>query len=209
HSIVDNSQALADGGAERREAAVERRAAFSALVLAKDRASRDIPIWWLFADSPRAGGVIDAIAALDYRVLSRAELLRQPERARRAADGQLFDVLGGFDSVEHALATTALDTDEVVDGTTTADGPCATFTPNAPDGHLTLTGDDLSIRIEATGNAPVEVAARSIADGFHGYPAFTVAPGTSRDLTLRANGMKPWTVRLSSVDAVRACATVP
>jgi len=205
HSIVDNGRALADGGSERREAAVEQHAAFSALVLAGDRASRDIPMWLLFADSPLAGGVIDAIADLDFPVLSRAQLFRQPEHARRAADDQLFTVLGGLDGSGHELASDAPPGVTVTDGTLTRDGPCVTFAPSGPGAHLDLSGNDVAFRIEALGSAPVDVAARSIGEGFEGLPSFTVEPGTPRDVVLRANGLAPWTLRLSSSDPLRAC----
>ncbi|MET0627998.1 MAG: hypothetical protein ABW033_06030 [Acidimicrobiia bacterium] len=206
YSLVNSGEALANGGAERRAAAIKQHAAFSSLVLAKDRATSETPIWWLFPDGPNAAGVIDAVADLDFPVFSSAELLQQPEVARRAADEQLFAVLGGLDLFSRDLASDGLRGLAPVGGTLTSGGACVTFTPNAPDAHLDLTGDEIGVRIEAIGSDPVDVGARSISDGYRGQPSFSVQPGIPRDLALRANGLKPWTLRLRSSDALRACA---
>jgi hypothetical protein len=209
NSIVSNGRALADGGSGRRRAAVDQRAAFSALQLGSQHVDRDVPIWWIYPDSPRSGGVIDAIGDLDFPVLSRAELYGQPEHARRAADAQLFEALGGFDARPRSLASDPPLGAAAVKGTVTTDGPCVTFGPEASGVDVTLSGDEIAVRIEPLGSASIDGAVRSIAEGFRDLPSFTIASTGSRDVVLPTNSLRPWVVRLTSDDAFRACSVLP
>jgi hypothetical protein len=94
-----------------------------------------------------------------------------------------------------------------VDGAQLArDGGCATAIPTAEAAQLLLRGDAVALRIEALGDAPVEVTARSVADGFHDPPFGQVSPGATRMLVLRPSNVAPWTVRLSSPGPMRVCA---
>jgi hypothetical protein len=93
-----------------------------------------------------------------------------------------------------------------IDGAQLArDGGCATVTPTGGTGELSLGGDAVALRIEALGDAPVDVTARSVADVFHDPPFGQVSPGATRMLVLRPSNIAPWTVRLSSPGPMRVC----
>ncbi|HEX5585918.1 MAG TPA: hypothetical protein VFZ17_01285, partial [Acidimicrobiia bacterium] len=205
HAVVGNLDTLADEGASLRATAADQKVRYSALVVARADADRDLPMWF-FPNSFDAGAVIDAISELDYPVFSSDELLQLPERDRHAADDQLYAVLGGGDASPRALTGAEIEPSEAAGGTVARDGACLTFRPSERGAHLTVGGDALGVRVEATGAAPVDVAVRAVAHGFRAEPTFTVAPGASRDLVLRPTGMAPWSARLRATDPFRVCA---
>jgi len=214
HTVVENVHQFSDGSALMGVFARGDRARFSALALAADRADRHVSIL-LAGDSPRAGGVLDATRELHYPLLDADALLRQPEAARQTADGTLFDVLGGSDATTRSTGDRVptggtLHVASTAGGTLAHDGDCITFTASAPGGHVELQGDTIAARVEA-GAAPVEVRARALADTYDTPPVFSnppvrvVAPSDSRDVALRATGVRPWYVRLRTDASVRAC----
>ena len=148
--------------------------------------------------------------------LPRAGAARHPAAARVRAPHRRRHAVGGprrtptRQPVRSPTGPAGLDL-RPVGGTVTGDGPCATITPEAPGGRVTLTADELAVRIEA-GDTPVAVAARSVADGFGPIrtwslpPAFTLAPGATRDLGVRATGIRPWVLRMQSDTPFRVCA---
>jgi len=204
HTVWANLDALENGAAGLRTAATIDKARYSALVLAQQRAGRDVVLTFT---GIRSGELIPAIEELDYTVFTRDELLARPEWQRVWADNTLLAVLGAklrADDPGRPIADVLRVSG--VDGAQLArDGGCATVTPTGGAGELSVGGDAVALRIEALGDAPVDVTARSVADVFHD-PFGRVSPGATRMLVLRPSNIAPWTVRLSSPGPMRVCA---
>ena len=99
--------AALDAGADNLSVfAASDRTRLSAMAHVADRSDRHAPAF--ITDNPlQVGPTVDALAALDYPVYTRVELLRQPEHARRTADGTLWDALGGADTTRATPARTS------------------------------------------------------------------------------------------------------
>ena len=210
HSVAVNLDALRDGARNLEVFAASDRTRLSALVYVADRADRH-GVAFPTINPIRVGPTIDALTELHYPLLTPAEMLREPEHARRTADGTMWAALGGADTTTRPLADETQLALDASGSTVEQAGPCATITPQTASAHSTVTGDELRVRIEA-GDAPVELTARSIARGFGPIgtwsipPSITIAPGSTRDLVVRATGIRPWVLRLDSDAAFRACA---
>ena len=204
HTVWANLDALENGAAALRTAATIDKARYSALVLAQPHAGRDVVLTFT---GIRSGELLPAIEELDYTVFTRDELLARPEWQRVWADNTLLAVLGAklraYDPgrpIADVLRVSGIDGAELA-----RDGGCATVTPTGGAGKLSLDGDAVALRIEALGDAPVDVTARSVADVFHDPPFGQVSPGATRMLVLRPSNIAPWTVRLSSSGPMRVC----
>jgi hypothetical protein len=214
HTLIVNLDALGDGAANLRVFAASDRTRLSALVHVADRADRR-GVAFPTVNPLRVGPTLDALVGLGYPVYPPAEMLRQPEHARRTADGTMWAALGGADTAPGILAdpgtTLAVDAQRGTVAAAPAAGPCDVITPGGGQARATVTADELRVRVQA-GDAPVAVTARSIARGFRPIPTWsippsdTVAPGTTRDYVVRATGIRPWHLRLDSTTAFRTCA---
>ena len=140
---------------------------------------------------------------LDYPIMSPQEILRQPEYARRTADGTLWDTLGGADTTPHQLAdaNAGLDVSPVA-STVDDDGACSAVTPGAPGAHVTVEADELAVRIEA-GDSPVDVRARSVARRLQPDPHVDAPPG-DHPCAGRARATS-WSGRRASARGCCAC----
>ena len=204
HTVWANLDALENGAAGLRTAATIDKARYSALVLAQQHAGRDVV---LTLSGIRSGELLPAIAELDYKVFTRDELLARPEWQRVWADNTLLAVLGRSCApmTPGVRAPTCCRSRASTAPSSRRDGGCATVTPTGGAGDLSLVGDAAALRIEALGDAPVDVTARSVADVFHDPPFGRVPPGATRFLDLRPSNIAPWTVRLSSAGPMRVC----
>ncbi|HEX5587442.1 MAG TPA: hypothetical protein VFZ17_09050 [Acidimicrobiia bacterium] len=205
-SVIDNVRAFSDGRSVLTGFAARDGARFSALMLASDRAARDAAIFRP-TSGPKAGGIIDALTELDFPTLDADALLAQREDAREEADNTIALALGRVVDVGSDATGDPTARDFTVEGsagTLQQDGACLTLTAGGPSGDVTLTGDTIHARVTASADAPVEVSARSLADAFR-EPIATIAPGTTRDITFAANGIRPWLLRLSTTGTLQAC----
>jgi hypothetical protein len=204
HTIAGNLDALDKGAAGLRQAATIDKARYSALVLARRHADRNVVLTFT---GIRAGELLPAIQELDYPVFTHAELLARPEWQRVWADNTLLAVLGNHVHDDDGSRPVAdeLRVATLTGGQLARAGGCGTVTPTAPTASVQFQGDEVALSIAALGDAPVDVTARSVADEFHAPPFARVMPGTTKVLDLRPSHIEPWTVQLSSAGPMRVC----
>ncbi|MEJ7793895.1 MAG: hypothetical protein WKF65_18200 [Gaiellaceae bacterium] len=187
------------------------QSSLAALELAGPSVQREFRPEPIRAPNIYAGDYFDAVRQYGSPAESIAAMKQEEEVYRQAADATL---VGAFQVTskpgdEQIAGGPPLGIDEPHWGTTSADGPCLTFTPNNAGAAIdaTVPGPGIVVTSRQSAGSPVQVALRRFGDAFPPPGLLIPGEGTSVLRLPRGSGAddRPWHVRLFATAPLRVC----
>ncbi len=210
-AAVGNLGALDSGRTQIQTFSRYVQSSLTALELAGPSVAPDFRPDPVHAPNIYAGDYFAAVRQFGSPAESVAALQREAEVYRAAADATL---VGAFQVTskpgdEQIAGGPPLGIDEPHWGTTSADGPCLTFTPNNAGAAIdaTVPGPGIVVTSRQSAGSPVQVALRRFGDAFPPPGLLIPGEGTSVLRLPRGSGAddRPWHVRLFATAPLRVC----
>ena len=156
------------------------------------------------APNVTAGLYLAAVRKLGSPADTRAEIERQPEPARQAADTVLAQTLGV--AITPVPARGGMPVADAVAGTLTPERGCGLFRPSVPGASLDLLLPRRGLIVAPQGTASLELRARHFAAEFAASSIANLPGRVSNLVRIGPNRRSfAWHVRLTAAEPVRVC----